>query len=198
MANGVGIGERIEATKAVSGALRLVGFALLAAGSAASAQVSRGSARLDLSAPLSFTDGICHFSPSLDRALSGMLSWDESRQRFIARTVRIGPMSLHPALTVGPPEGGGRLHRSSVRLTAPARWNGLTLTGLAAAAGYEYRQRELRFANSPAATRAQLRRLGTELPAPPASRSIPTDGCAASIGIETRGRGSALVCTGWC
>jgi len=63
---------------------------------------------------------------------------------------------------------------------------------------YEYRQRELRFANSPAATRAQLRRLGTELPAPPASRSIPTDGCAASIGIESRGSGSALVCKGWC
>ena len=155
-------------------------------------------ARPDFSAPFSFANGECRFSPALDPAFAGMLYWDEGRQRFAARTVRIGTMSLVPTLMPGPPEGGGRLYRSSVRLTRPARWNGLTLVGLGAAAGFEYRQREIRFAEPAAAVRSRLRALGTELPAPPAYREIPTDGCAASIGVEARGRGSALVCTGWC
>ena len=117
---------------------------------------------------------------------------------FATRTVRLGGMSLTPSLSAGPPEGGGRLYRSAVRLPRAARWNGLTLTGLGAAAGYEYRQREIRFAEPAAAVRRRLRALGTDLPAPPAYRRIPTDGCAASIGLEARGRGSALVCTGGC
>ena len=74
----------------------------------------------------------------------------------------------------------------------------VAVTGLAAAAGPEYRQREIRFAEPAAAVRRRLRALGTALPAPPAAQQIPTDNCAASIGIEVRGPGTALVCTGWC
>ena len=176
-----------------------IGLAALAiSGSGRAAALAQPGTPLDLSGPLSFANGQCRFSPAIDRALPSLLYWDERGQRFAARTVRIGTMSLTPTLTAGPPEGGGRLHRSSVRLTRPARWNGLTLVGLGAAAGPEFRQREIRFAEPAAAVRRRLRALGTELPAPPASRSLPTDGCAASIGIEVRGQGSALVCTGWC
>lgn len=198
MADRAGAGDRNGRRRSAAGHLMLAGLTLLAAAPAASGPTARGPARLDFSAPLAFADGQCRFSPALDRALSGMLAWDESRQRFIGNPVRLGPLSLTPTLSSGPPAGGGRLYRSSVRLTARAHWNGLTLTGLGAAAGYEYRQRELRFAESAAVTRMRLRRLGTALPAPPAYRRIPTDGCAASIGIESRDRGSALVCTGWC
>jgi hypothetical protein len=183
------------------GALAIFGFAALlivpAAPAMSGAETQRPAAP-DLSAPLSFANGQCRFSPAIDRAIADMLYWDEGRQRFATRAVRLANMSLTPSLSVGPPEGGGRLYRSAVRLTRPARWNGLTLTGLGAAAGYEYRQREIRFAEPAAAVRRRLRALGTDLPAPPAYRRIPTDGCAASIGIEVRGQGSALVCTGWC
>ena len=172
--------------------------ASLAGVQAAAAGQAPAAAPLDLSGPLAFANGECRFSPAIDRAFPALLAWDERRQRFVTRTVRIGPMTLAPTLTAGPPAGGGRLYRASVRLTVPARWNGLTLAGLGAAAGYEYRQRELRFAEPAATVRRRLRTLGTALPAPPAYRRIPTDGCAASIGLEPRGRGSALVCTGWC
>lgn len=176
-----------------------IGLAALAIGAPRSAAAfAQPRAPLDLSGRLSFADGQCRFSPAIDRALQSLLSWDERGGRFVARPVRIGTMSLMPTLTAGPPEGGGRLHRSAVRLTRPARWNGLTLVALGAAAGYEYRQWEIGFAESAAAVRRRLRALGTELPEPPAYREIPTDGCAASIGIEVRGQGSALVCTGWC
>ena len=190
----------------LGGALAAVGPAMLliaATGPALSERAGQGArpARpeaLDLSAPLSFANGECRFSPAIDRAFPDILYWDEARQRFAARTVRIGGMALTPTLAAGPPEGGGRMYRSSVRLTRQARWNGLTLVGLGASAGFEYRRRELRFAEPVAVLRSRLRALGTTLPAPPAWRSIPTDGCAASIGAEVRGRGSALVCTGWC
>jgi hypothetical protein len=190
----------------LGGALAPVGLAMLMiapagpalSGPADQATPSSRPGTLDLSAPLSFASGECRFSPAIDRAFPDILYWDEAGQRFATRTVRIGDMSLTPTLAAGPPEGGGRMHRSSVRLTRQARWNGLTLVGLGASAGFEYRRRELRFAEPVAVLRSRLRALGTVLPAPPAWRSIPTDGCAASIGVEVRGRGSALVCTGWC
>lgn len=179
--------------------LRSIALAtLLMPGAGSGAADAQPGAPLDLSAPLSFANGQCRFSPAIDRALPALLRWDERGQRFVSGTVRIGTMTLTPVLTAGPLEGGARLHRSSVRLTRPARWNGLTLVGLGAAAGHEYRQWEIRFAEPAAAVRRRLRTLGTELPAPPAYREIPTDGCAASIGIEARGQESALVCTGWC
>jgi hypothetical protein len=196
---------RTMSARAVT-ALATFGLAILPIGAASpalSADSGQGarpaaSRALDLSAPLSFANGQCRFSPAIDRAFPEMLRWDERRQRFVAGSVRLGTMALTPSLTAGPPAGGSRLYRSSVRLTGPARWNGLTLLGLGAAAGHEYRQRELRFAESVPLLRSRLRAMGTILPAPPAYREIPTDGCAASIGVEPRGRGSALVCTGWC
>lgn len=190
--------KRRQVRRAGVGTLPLALAALAVFESGGAAAVAQQAAPLDLSAPLSFANGQCRFSPAIDRALTDMLYWDEGRRTFATRAVRIGEMRLTPLLMAGPPAGGGRLYRSSVRLAGAARWHGLNLVGLGAAAGPEYRRRELRFAEPVATVRSRLRAMGTALPAPPAVRHIPSDSCAASIAVEALGRGSALVCTNWC
>ncbi len=156
-------------------------------------------APLDLSGRLSFAGGDCRFSPAIDRAFPRLLHWDESRRTYRPRTVQLGSMSLTPRLSASPPQGDeGRLYQSSVRLTQPTRWNGLSLLELRASTGFEFGDQQLVFAESAGVVRDRLRAMGVSLPAPPAYRTIPTDGCQASIGVETRRQGSALVCTGWC
>lgn len=176
------------------------GFGLLAAIHAVSAQAPSPNA-VDVSSTVRCESDGCSFSPQIDRALQGLLVWDEAGRNYYTRPVEIGGVTYSPVLTSEREDAGpvSYLTTSSVWLDrAPVTWNGLTVVGLEAAAGHEFNSQAIIFREPPATVRAVLQRFGVPVPVPPAYREIETDGCSTSVGLEEHNRGTALVHTGWC
>jgi hypothetical protein len=155
----------------------------------------------DISSRISISGGECRFSSDLQRALDRMFVRPNDGEPVRASAIRLADMRLVPTITSERDEGvliPYRRYTSRARLSTPAQWNGLRLIGLETVDGWEFSSQALEFSDDPARVRAALLRMGIRVPAPPASRTLPTDGCAAAIGVTASSRGSALVCDSWC
>lgn len=175
------------------------GLGLLAVSHVASAQAPPPNP-VDISSTIRCESDGCAFSPQLNRALQGLLVWDEAGRTYYTRPVEIGGATYSPVLTSERQEQpDGYLTVSSVWLDhGPVTWNGLTIVGLEASTGHEFDSQAVIFREPAAAVRAVLARFGLLVPEPPAYREFETEGCSASIGLEAHSRGTALVHTGWC
>ena len=178
-------------------------IALVGASGAALALVPRRAAQsrpVDLSARLRIEDGVCSFSPQIDRAVGGMMSFN-GEGRPTARTVRLGGMSLRPRLTYHPqtdPNSANWNASAEATLPRPATWNGLRLRGLRALAEHEGSAEGIVLDAQPAAVQRVLRGQGINVPLPPDVLDLPVEACSASLYLERVGGRTALMCSSGC
>jgi hypothetical protein len=154
---------------------------------------------LDISSRIGIADGSCRFAPNLEQAFQNMLHSDGNRVRPLP--VRFGTMRLTPSLTSSRDEGVNlpnyRSYESVVSFPVPVTWNGLRVTGLRAATGWEWEWQSMEFADGPARVRAALQGMGIRIPAS-GNLELPAEACPGYIGVGARGRGSTLSCGGSC
>ena len=157
---------------------------------------------LDISSRISIAGGNCHFAPDLQRAFDRMFVRPNEGESVRVDAIQIGEMRVIPTISSERDEGvllpNYRRYTAQVRFNTPVQWNGLRLVGLQTVDGWEFSSRSMEFSDSPARIRSTLLRIGIRLPAAPAYRTLPTEGCASSIGMERRANGGALVCASWC
>lgn len=157
---------------------------------------------LDLSARFSYDqDANCRFHPQIDTALRTMVAYPSSRGSAEGRAVSIGTMRLTPDVKSERVDmSGDSYYQTDAVLTLPqeVRWNGLRVRRLVSGSGYEDGMSGVVFAEDPATVRGKLAEMGVSVPLPPGHLELPTEACSASVWLERRNGGTALICGSGC